>query len=271
MLKVKSLLKNKKELIDKELEVLIPAAKECPKTIHKAMRYALRGGKRIRPILCIACAEIAGAKPQQALKTACAIEIAHTYSLVHDDLPSMDNDDYRRGRPSCHRKFSIANAILTGDALLTLSFNILSEATPKPDLNSKIIKELSRAIGTFGMIGGQAIDIEPGEKNFAALEYINIRKTGALIAASCKIGGMVARAEKKQIKALLGFGEYIGVVFQIVDDILDNEGFAKAMGKRKAYEHAREMADKAKAQLKIFKKRSNTLCELADFILNRKY
>lgn len=270
-MKIKDYLKKQKNLIDEALEGLIPSVKERPQLIHKAMRYALKGGKRIRPILSIASGELCGAKTSDILKIACCIEMLHAYSLVHDDLPSMDNDDYRRGRPSCHKKFGIANAVLTGDALLTLSFNILSRSTPYPALNSRIIEDLSRAAGTFGMIGGQALDIATGQKDMLSLEYININKTGALIASSCKVGAMAARARKKDIDSLFRFGEYIGLVFQIVDDILDGEGFSKIMGPKRAYEHASELTDKAKERTSYFGVKASPLCAIADFILKRKH
>lgn len=268
---IKDYLKKRKDLIDTQLESLIPGSKERPKDIHRAMRYVLKGGKRIRPILSIASGEICGARTKDLFKIACAIEMIHTYSLVHDDLPFMDNDDYRRGRLSCHKKFGEANAVLTGDALLTLSFNILSTATPNAGLNSKIIKDLSHACGTFGMIGGQALDIAPGPKDLLGLEYININKTGALIASSCKVGAIAAKAKKKDESSLFRFGEYIGLVFQIVDDILDGEGFAKIMGRKRAYEYAAELTDKAKNGILRFGPKAKPLCAVADFILKRKY
>ncbi|NQT96096.1 MAG: polyprenyl synthetase family protein [Candidatus Omnitrophica bacterium] len=268
---IKEYLKSKKNLVDKELFALIPDLKERPKIVHKAIRHALKGGKRVRPILCLASSKAAGGREKDLLKVSCAIEMIHAYSLVHDDLPSMDNADYRRGLLSCHKKFGVANAILAGDALLTLSFNLLSGATKDLALNSKVAKELSYAAGTFGMIGGQAIDISSSEKDLLTLEYINIHKTGALIAASCKIGAMAAKAKPKDISALFKFGEYIGLVFQIVDDILDSEGIAKLIGPKRAYEYAKELTEKAKSSISYQGKRARPLCDLADFILNRKH
>lgn len=270
-MKIREYLEEKKALVDKELSRLIPAATEYPQIIHKAIRYALKGGKRIRPILCLASCQLVEGRTKQVLKTACAIEMIHTYSLVHDDLPSMDNDDYRRGRLSCHKKFGTANAILAGDALLTLAFNILSGATAKPALNCRIIKELSKACGTFGMIGGQVVDLSAEQKSLLTQEYINIHKTGALIAASCKTGVIAVGAREKDINSLFMFGEYIGLVFQIVDDILDGEGMAKLSGPKRAYQNAAELVDKAKSCISYFGSRTRTLYELADFILNRKF
>lgn len=269
-MKIKEYLKERKALVDRELDRLIPNAEEYPQIIHKAMRYTLKGGKRIRPILCLASAEVAGGKVKQALKTASAIEMIHTYSLVHDDLPSMDNDDYRRGRLSCHKRFGTANAILTGDALLTLAFNVLSEATPRPALNCRIVKELSKACGTFGMIGGQVVDISAEQKSMLTQEYINIHKTGALIASSCKTAAIAVGAREKDINSLFRFGEYIGLVFQIVDDILDDEGMTKISGPRRAYQNAAELVDRAKGCISHFGPKGRALYELADFILNRK-
>jgi geranylgeranyl diphosphate synthase type II len=265
------MLKTKQRLIDRELFRLIPSQKERPCVIHKAMRYVLSGGKRIRPILCLACAEAAGGNVKDAIKTACAIEMIHTYSLIHDDLPSMDNDDYRRGRLTCHKKFGEAEAILTGDALLTLAFNTLSHATPRQDINTRIIDLLSRAAGTFGMIGGQAVDISSEEKDLLTLEYININKTGALIAASCKAGAISAIAKEKAISSLFKFGECVGLTFQIVDDMLDGEGVCRLLGTKGSYEEAKRLTDKAKGLVSCFGKKARQLHELADFILNRKY
>jgi len=262
-------LKKRKIIINKELDNLLAAEKGHLKTIYTAMNYALKGGKRIRPILCLACAEAAGGKVKDALKAACAIEIVHSYSLIHDDLPCMDNDDYRRGRLSCHKKFGIASAVLTGDALLTYAFNILCFATKNPYVNMQLVEALSHASGTCGMIGGQAADISTAKKDFAAQEYINIRKTGALIAASCKMGALSVKAKNKDIASLLKFGEHVGLIFQIVDDILDNEGLAKIMSKKHALEYAKNLTQKAKDQIASFGKRAEPLCGIADLLLNR--
>ncbi|MFH1867841.1 MAG: polyprenyl synthetase family protein [Candidatus Omnitrophota bacterium] len=267
---IKAYLKKRKTMIGNELERLIPPLAGCPHDIHKAMKYALKGGKRIRPILCMASACSCGANAQAALKTACAIEMIHAYSLIHDDLPSMDNDGYRRGKLSCHRKFGVANAILAGDALLTLTFNVLSGATPSPSLNTRIIKELSQSAGTFGMIGGQAVDISSKKKDLFTLEYINIHKTGALIASSCKIGAIASGARKKDIESLHRFGEYIGLVFQIVDDMLDGEGMLNLLGPKRAYERAAELTAKAKRCVSYLGRDANPLCSIADFMLDRK-
>lgn len=262
-------LKKRKRVIDKELNRLLVMEKGCLKRVYTAMNHALKGGKRIRPILCLASAEASGGKVQDALKAACAIEILHGYSLVHDDLPCMDNDDYRRGHLSCHKKFGIANAVLTGDALLTYAFNILCYATKSPSVNMQLVQILSHAAGTCGMIGGQAADIAIGKKGLAMQEYINIRKTGALIAASCKIGAVSVKAKSKDIESLFRFGEHVGLVFQIVDDTIDNEGLAKIMGKKHALECAKSLTLKAKASIAGFGRKAGPLCAIADFVFNR--
>ncbi len=262
--------KKRRALVDNELKRLVTKSRESSGVILTAMNHALKGGKRIRPILCIACAETAGGSARGALKAACAIEMLHSYSLVHDDLPCMDNDNYRRGRLACHKRFGIANAVLTGDALLTYAFSVLSSATKDASANTRMVKELSRAGGIFGMLGGQAADIKPVKRGFAAQEYISIRKTGALIAASCKIGAIAAGADEKEISALFKYGEYTGLVFQVVDDILDNEGFSAILGRKRALEYAQGLSEKAKKPIARFGKKGKALCDIADAILHRK-
>lgn len=227
----------------------------------------------------MASCKICGGKEKDALVASCAIEMIHTYSLIHDDLPSMDNADYRRGRLTCHKKFDEATAVLTGDAFITFAYNILSNSTDNPGINSHIIKEISEATGTRGMIGGQVVDIEEIRNQSAetrrnmdlpTLEYINTHKTGALIAASCRTGAIIAKASRKNEEAIFRYGEYTGFTFQIIDDILDNEGFAKIFGRKGAYHRAQALINKAKEQLSVFKKDKKSLMELTDFILKRK-
>ena len=218
----------------------------------------------------MACAEAVGARAKDALKAACAIEMIHAYSLIHDDLPCMDNDDYRRGRLTVHKKFGVAHAVLTGDALLTEAFNVFTWATSDDKINIQIIKILSHAAGIAGMIAGQAADIEIKDKDFVMREYINIHKTGALIAASCEIGAIAGLAKEKDVQALSKFGEYIGLVFQLTDDIIDNEGSSGISGRKKTFEYAQELTETAKNLIKHFGKQANHLCLIADFILNRK-
>jgi geranylgeranyl diphosphate synthase, type II len=268
---IKKYLVNKREVIDKELGRFIPLVTSArPKVIYKAITYALKNGKRIRPILCLACAEASGAKAKDALAAACAIEMVHTYSLIHDDLPCMDNDDYRRGRLTVHKKFGFANAVLTGDALLTEAFNVLASATTDDSVNIELVKILSHAAGISGMIAGQAVDIARQVKDMPTQEYINIHKTGVMIAASCKMGAVSAMAGVKEAQAFYRFGEYIGLVFQLIDDMIDSEGSLIVIGKKRTFEYAKELTESAKNTLKGFGKKSDRLCQIADFILNRK-
>jgi len=268
-------------VIDNALDKYLPPARRAPVTIHKAMRYSVfSGGKRIRPIIVIeACRVCASGKRaplkrclNDALVIGCAVEMVHAYSLIHDDLPSMDDDNYRRGLPTSHRVFGEANAILAGDALLTFAFNILSK---RLDAKAGIeaIKELSEAVGTYGMVGGQAIDIGYKGKAVKALtrKHINAMKTARLFEASAKLGAIAARASDKEIRAMALFGRSTGAAFQIVDDIMDGEGPAPTRGKRGALERqARNVTGKAKAALKVFAGRADTLGEIADFMLRRR-
>jgi geranylgeranyl diphosphate synthase type II len=268
-LKIEGYIKKRRALIDRGLDRLLPKETDYPQVIHRAIRYSLKKGKRIRPILCLACAEMVGCPAKKAIKTACAIEIIHTYSLVHDDLPYMDNDDYRRGRLTCHKKFGVANAVLAGDALLTIAFKILSEATEKPALNVKLIGEIATAAGTSGMIGGQVVDISDEEKSEITLRYINIHKTGALIAVSCKTGAMLGSASKKDLHSISKFGEYIGLAFQIVDDILDNNGIVNLIGLKAALQQASELMTKAKKSISYLGTKRKFLYSIADMIISR--
>lgn len=262
-------LKKRRAIIDKALSSLVVAPKGKSKTVYTAMNHALKGGKRIRPILCLACAEAVGGRVIDALKVACAIELTHSYSLVHDDLPCMDNDDYRRGRLTCHKKFGTANAVLAGDALLTYAFNILCFATKSASVNMQLVEVVSQAAGIRGMIGGQVADIATNKKSQAMQEYINIQKTGALIAASCKMGAISAKASKKDTGLLLKFGEHIGMAFQVVDDIVDNEGLSLIMGQRDAFEYAKGLTIRAKATIAGLGKKAGPLHVIADFLLHR--
>ncbi|MFH0839689.1 MAG: polyprenyl synthetase family protein [Candidatus Omnitrophota bacterium] len=266
------LVKNK-QLIDKKLEKLLPKKTARPNLIHEAMRYSvLNGGKRIRPILLVESAKSSGRKTDDALLLGCAIELIHAYSLIHDDLPSMDDAATRRGRLSCHIKYGEANAILAGDALLSLAFNVMSQIKDKKKIGD-IVFEVSRAIGTFGMVGGQAMDLSIKDKadtNLPTMEYINILKTGSLIKVSCKIGGIIGGAAQKKIKALESYGEHLGLAFQIVDDILDNDGYAKIIGISAARKEAEDLISVAKKSLDVFGEKAGNLNKIADFVLNRK-
>lgn len=246
-LDLKEHLKEKKRLVDKFLDDYLPKADVHPKSLHEAMRYSLfAGGKRVRPILCIASCEAVGGDIDTVMPVASAIELIHTYSLIHDDLPAMDNDDYRRGRPTNHKMYGEAIAILAGDALLTLAFVLLSDKGLNKRIDSdsllSIIKRLSSASGSAGMVGGQAADIQASGKevNLPEVEYIHIHKTGALIRASVCIGAIAGNASKDELSALTRYGEAIGLAFQIADDILDIEGSKDEIGKDVGSDIAKE-------------------------------
>lgn len=231
---IRRYLKEKKEYVDKALEVILPKEDEFPKNLHKAMRYSVfAGGKRIRPILLIASAEAVGGRKEDVISAACAVEMIHTYSLIHDDLPAMDNDDLRRGKPTNHKVFGEALAILAGDALLTLAFDVLAKNHNNSENALTVIHEIAKAAGSAGMVGGQAVDMESEGKecDLPLLEYIHIHKTGALIRACIRTGAALANASKKQIESLTRYGEAVGLAFQIADDILDIEGTKKEIGK----------------------------------------
>lgn len=222
--------------VEKALEALMPSEGSYPDRLVSAMRYSLfAGGKRIRPILVLAAAGAAGGKDEDALDPACAVELVHTYSLIHDDLPAMDDDDFRRGRPTCHRAFDEGTAILAGDALLTMAFDLLSSdgSEKKSALRLRMVQELARAAGWRGMVGGQQVDMdsEGTEPDLPLLEYIHTHKTGALIKCSLILGGLSAGAQGKTLEALISYGEKVGLAFQVVDDILDITASTEEMGK----------------------------------------
>jgi geranylgeranyl diphosphate synthase type II len=216
-----------------ELSLRLPAG--CPVPLAEAMRYSLLApGKRLRPLLVLLAAEACGGAPAQAMPAACAVEMVHTYSLIHDDLPAMDDDDLRRGRPTCHKKFSEALAILAGDALLALAFQTLAEGIRPPDAAAACCARLGAAAGPCWLVGGQADDIDPPglDAGLEALESIHARKTGALIRASLALGGLAAGANPAQQAALDQYGQAVGLAFQITDDVLDVRGTVEALGKR---------------------------------------
>lgn len=222
-------LAERRRAVDDALERYLPSSETPPATIHEAMRYSVfAGGKRLRPILVIAGAEAAGGTMARVLPTACAMELIHTYSLIHDDLPAMDDDDYRRGRLTNHKVFGEAIAILAGDALLTLAFGLFAEHA-----SLEVIREVAIAAGTFGMIGGQVADIQSEGKSVDAetLEYIHRHKTAALIRCSLRSGAMLAGASPAALQAIGEAGSHLGLAFQIVDDILDVEGSLEDLGK----------------------------------------
>lgn len=229
-------LDQQRRLVDQELERLLPAAQEFPPLIHRAMRYAvLAGGKRLRPILCLESGRLLGGEEGSLLPLAGALELIHTYSLIHDDLPALDNDDLRRGKPTCHRAFGEAMAILAGDALLTRAFEILSSTGPLPaERKLQVIHALARAIGTQGgMVAGQVVDLATaGQKPDAArLEFIHSAKTGAFIRVAVRAGAICAGAPEPDLERLTQYGAKAGLAFQIVDDLLDVLGSEEALGK----------------------------------------
>ena len=226
---LQTFLARERALIDDTLDQRLPPADTRPTRLHQAMRYSvLAGGKRLRPILCRAAAAAVGAAPDQALGPALAIEVLHTYTLIHDDLPCMDDDDLRRGQPTCHKRFDEATAVLAGDALLTLAFEWLARAG-EPDL----LTELARAAGSTGVIGGQVEDLaaESRTPDAGTLDYIHRHKTAALIRAAVVIGARVATQRPATIDALAAYGEALGLAFQIVDDILDVTSDTASLGK----------------------------------------
>jgi geranylgeranyl diphosphate synthase, type II len=289
--------------VDAALDRLLPAETTEPRSIHTAMRYSVfAGGKRIRPILCLEAARIfepgaqpyASGKPEAsaAMHAACAIEFIHTYSLIHDDLPALDNDDLRRGKPTCHKKFGEATAILAGDGLLTLAFQIIGESPTSAERTLAILQEVSSAAGTVnGMVGGQVADLESEGKRVEpqTLEYIHRSKTAALIRASVSTGAISAGAGIADVARLRRFGETIGWAFQVTDDILDVEESSAALGKTagkdiaqqkatypavfgvaQSHEIAAKLANDAIAQLDSFGERASRLRALAEFLVHRR-
>jgi geranylgeranyl diphosphate synthase type II len=279
--------------VDAQLERLLPAETTQPPSIHAAMRYSVfAGGKRVRPILCLETARIFAEDVGAALYPGCAIEFIHTYSLIHDDLPSLDNDDLRRGKPTCHKKFGEATAILAGDALLTLAFETIAAAPTEAERRVRMVAEISKAAGTVnGMVGGQVADLEAEGKRVGAetLEYIHRSKTAALICASITAGAICAGAGVVDVERLRRFGETIGWAFQVTDDILDVEESSAALGKtagkdmaqekatypavyglERSHEIANELAGKAIAELEPYGAKAERLRAIAEFLVLRR-
>jgi geranylgeranyl diphosphate synthase type II len=221
--------------VDRALDRLLPKAGAKPATIHRAMRYSLfAGGKRMRPALVLAAAEACGGSPEAAMPLACAVECIHTYSLIHDDLPGMDNDDMRRGKPTNHKVFGEGIAILAGDALLTQAFEIAAQAQSWPRYSHRdLVLEIAKASGSLQLIAGQVADLEgEGKKvSLAQLQYIHERKTSALLCCSVRLGGMSANCTPAQLQALTDFGYHVGLAFQVIDDILDVTQSTETLGK----------------------------------------
>src|SRR6184192_4005701 len=293
-MQLRSYLAARQKKIDQALDRYLPKENVRPATIHKAMRYSLfAGGKRLRPILCLAAAEACGGKIDNALPLACAMECIHTYSLVHDDLPSMDNDDFRRGRTTCHKVFGDGIAVLAGDALLTVAFEIAARAKPTRRYSmSEMFREISIAAGSRRLIAGQVADLEAEGKKVsrAQLRYIHEHKTAAMITTSVRLGAMSANADPKKLRAITKFGYALGLAFQVIDDILDvtqtTEKLGKSAGKDVAAQkatypavigldasrgEARRLTNTAQNALKIFGKEAEPLRELATYLLIREY
>jgi geranylgeranyl diphosphate synthase type II len=279
--------------VDAALERLMPATTAQPPSIHTAMRYSVfAGGKRIRPILCLETARIFVADVTPALHPACAMEFIHTYSLIHDDLPALDNDDVRRGKPTCHKKFGEAIAILAGDALLTLAFETIGATPTAADRRAAILTEVAAAAGTVnGMVGGQVADIEAEGKPVdpQMLEYIHRSKTAALIRASITAGAFCAGASPDDVSRLRRFGDTIGWAFQVTDDILDVEESSAALGKtagkdlaqqkatypavyglERSHQIANDLATKAIAELAPYADRAARIRQIAEFLVHRR-
>lgn len=289
-------LKAKKEMVDEALGRYLPGEDHFPSVLFKSVRYSVfAGGKRLRPVLCIAAAEAVGGNSETVLPAACALEFIHTYSLIHDDLPAMDDDDYRRGKPTNHKVFGEGIAILAGDALLTEAFHLLSgkelaERVPAGRLLA-LIHEISGAAGIFGMVGGQVVDLESEGKtvDLTTLKEIHARKTGAMIRVSVLAGAVLAGADDGKVRALTEYGCQAGLAFQIADDILDVEGDRELLGKetgadssrRKATypallgvevsrETARDLVERAVAALAPFDEKADPLRRMARYMVERK-
>jgi geranylgeranyl diphosphate synthase type II len=241
-------LKERAQVVDQALDRLLPAEANAPETIHKAMRYSVfAGGKRLRPVLVIAGAEAVGGRMDDVMPTACALELIHTYSLIHDDLPAMDNDDFRRGRPTSHKVFGEAMAILAGDGLLTHAFRLIADNW-RPGMDAAVLRDVlvdvADAAGTDGMVGGQVADLEAEGRRIGAdlLDYIHLHKTAALIRTSIRVGARLSGATAVQLQALSVAGADLGLAFQIVDDILDVTGTTEQLGKTAGKDQAQQKA-----------------------------
>jgi len=292
---LKSYLKERRDLIDRTMNRLVPREQDYPEKLHSAIRYSLfSGGKRLRPVLTLAGCEAVGGVMEHALPAACALEMIHTYSLIHDDLPAMDNDDMRRGMASNHKAFGEAVAVLAGDALLTHAFYVIADSASSPIQDGKrlqMVREIAAAAGCMGMVGGQTVDILSEGKDtvdLPILEYIHTHKTGALIRTAVRVGAIVGGADKREMQDLTEYGEKIGLAFQITDDLLDLLGDEKRLGKQvgsdlkkgeKTYpaaygiqeskNRARELMESALDALSRFDDRADPLREIARYMVER--
>ncbi len=296
-MELKVYLKEQCALIDTALDRFMPKETELPHSVHKAMRYSIfAGGKRVRPILMLAACHAVVGDSERALPAACAMEMIHTYSLIHDDLPAMDDDDFRRGNPTNHKVFGEAIAILAGDALLTEAFKLTSDPRFSggcdPSGLLAVIHEIATCAGSYGMVGGQVVDMESEghhDIDLATVQYIHTHKTGALIKASVVAGALLGGAAGKQLAAITRYGEAAGLAFQIADDILDIEGTTEEIGKDAGSDEARgkatypavmglaaakveagAMMDEALRALEIFGAEADPLREIARYIVQRK-
>ena len=293
-LDLKAYLENRRAMVDAALDRVLPPETAAPPRIHEAMRYSvLAPGKRLRPILVIAGAEAVGGHAEAVLDTACALELIHAYSLIHDDLPAMDDDDYRRGRLTNHKVFGEAMAILAGDALLTLAFRLVAEnaARVAPGAVGMVVAEVADAAGTDGMVGGQVVDIESEGKVISGemLDYIHLHKTAALIRVALRVGAVLAGGREEVVDAISRAGEALGLAFQIVDDILDVEGNLAELGKTAGSDErkqkatypslhglpaskarARDLIEETKRLLTPLGPAAEPIRALADFVLERR-
>ena len=279
--RINKYLHEKKRLIDENLNKYLPKASTYPYSIHQAMRYSIfSGGKRLRPILAMAAAEVGRGNQKVVLPAACAIELIHAFSLIHDDLPALDNDDFRRGKSSCHRAFGEDIAILAGDALLIFGFQLLgeSERIGQSFLNPGVlIKEMAGAIGSEGMIGGQVVDLESQRRKIGPKElvYIHEHKTAALITAALRIGGIIGRVSSRELKSLTNFGQAMGLSFQIMDDLLDEKeakkgaSYLNRMGREKARAKIQESTLKAEGSLRPLGRRGDILKAINEVMMKR--
>jgi len=294
-MELKAYLKERKELIDNELLKYLPSFPKFGKKLYEAVSYSLTvGGKRLRPILCLAGCEAVGGSLEDAIVPACAIEMIHTYSLVHDDLPAMDNDTLRRGHPTTWVKFGEATAILAGDALLNRAFEVLANWDFDCERKVRVSNEISKASGMLGMVLGQQCDLDAENRNDVSLEellFMHKNKTGRLITASVVAGAITGGGKKEEIEALRTYGDSIGLAFQIIDDVLDVVGDQEKLGKNVgsdiekgkttfvtffgvdgARKKAKEEVEKAIASLEIFpKEKVEPLVKIAEFIVEREY
>ncbi len=294
---LKAYLKEQIGRVDAALDRYLPKEGERPESLHKSMRYSVfAGGKRVRPVLMLAACQAVGGDTEKAMPAACAIEMIHTYSLIHDDLPAMDDDDFRRGNPTNHKVFGEAIAILAGDALLTEAFKLISDplfaAQCDPVSRLAVIHEIATCAGSYGMVGGQVVDMESEGKpgmDLPTVQYIHTHKTGALIKAAVVAGAVLGGADQGKLAAITRYGEAAGLAFQIADDILDIEGTTEEIGKdagsdqergkatypavmglAAAKEEARSMMDEAFKALEVFGAEADPLREIAAYIVKRK-